>query len=245
MSDKSERAFRRAACMAIAIAARVWKINFQERCLGHHTATLLHGSSDGTARRSRCAPLPAPLKFNRRTMQRVQSQAEARHAALAVPRIFSFGGAQLAPSTQRTRRQLVEAMLNEPTFRGAQHVFGDFPLGRLEAEHMKVLRDRKRRDPQQANVSVKILRTLFKWSIENGRGGLRTNPARDVPKLRSPSDGCHAWTEQDRERFVQRHRFATKARLAFALLFHTGQRRSGGGGLGQRAQLCGRSEPLR
>lgn len=134
---------------------------------------------------------------------------------------------QLAPSTQRARRQVLEAMLREPTRPGSRFVFADFPLHRLAPEHVKVLRDRKKSFPQAANIRVKFLRGLLKWAIENNaKGGLTSNPARDVPKLRGEGDGYHAWTEQERHRFVQRHPLGSKAHLAFALLFHTGQRRS-------------------
>lgn len=133
---------------------------------------------------------------------------------------------QLAQSTQRSRRQALESILDERTRPGAEFYFADFPLPRLAAEHVKVLRDRKRAFPHAANFRVKILRGLFKWAIENGKGGIRTNPARDVPKLKGTGDGYHAWTSEEREQFVNRHPLGSKARLAYALLFHTGQRRS-------------------
>lgn len=134
---------------------------------------------------------------------------------------------QLAPSTQRARRQVLEGMLQEPTRPGARFLFADFPLPRLAPEHVKVLRDRKKAFPQAANIRVKVLRGLFKWAIENnGKGGVTRNPARDIPKLKVQGDGYHSWTEQERDQFLERHALGTKARLAYALLFHTGQRRS-------------------
>jgi integrase len=53
-----------------------------------------------------------------------------------------------------------------------------------------------------------------------------SNPARDVPRLSVKSGGYHSWTEQEREQFEKRWPIGTKPRLAYALLFHTGQRRS-------------------
>ena len=134
---------------------------------------------------------------------------------------------QLAISTQRTRRRELESILQERTRPGSEFIFADFPLSRLAAEHVKVLRDRKKAFPQAANIRVKLLRSLFKWAIENnGKGGVVQNPGRDIPKLKSQGDGYHTWTEQERDQFVRRHPIGSKARLAFALLFHTGQRRS-------------------
>lgn len=140
-----------------------------------------------------------------------------------------FGSAefeQLAPSTQRARRQVLESILTEATRPDAPHRFADFPLARLVPDHIRVLRDRKRTYPQAANIRVKVLRSLFKWALENNKGGMRVNPARDVPKLKGEGDGYHVWSEQERSQFEARHALGSKARLAYALLFHTGQRRS-------------------
>ena len=156
--------------------------------------------------------------------------SQVRHNTLRWLCIEYFESAefeQLAPSTQRARRQVLEGILHEPIRPGARFLFADFPLSRLTAEHVKVLRDRKKCFPQAANIRVKILRGLFKSAIENScKGGITHNPARDVPKLKGQGDGYHVWTEQEREQFVERHALGTKARLAYALLFHTGQRRS-------------------
>ena len=48
----------------------------------------------------------------------------------------------------------------------------------------------------------------------------------DVEKLTSKNkDGFHAWTLEEVEQFEKTHALGTKARLAFALLLFTGQRR--------------------
>jgi integrase len=133
---------------------------------------------------------------------------------------------QLAPSTQRARRLVLEGMLKEPIRPDAAAEFADCPVIRLTPAHVKVLRDRKRTYPEAANIRVKALRGLLKWAIDNNKGGLTVNVARDVPKLKVREDGYHAWTQEEREQFERRHPIGTKARLAFALLFHTGQRRS-------------------
>jgi len=50
---------------------------------------------------------------------------------------------QLAQSTQRDRRRILDTILLEPLRPGVVSIFADCPLGRLRAEHVKVLRDRK------------------------------------------------------------------------------------------------------
>lgn len=134
--------------------------------------------------------------------------------------------AELAPSTQHARRLIFEAMLQEPTRPKSELIFGDCPAARLTPEHVRVLRDRKRSFPEAANIRLKSLRVLFNWAIENQRGGLTQNPARDVANLKTSKDGFHAWTDEERELFERRHPVGTKSRLAYALFLHTGQRRS-------------------
>src|ERR1700751_2729241 len=57
--------------------------------------------------------------------------------------------------------------------------------------------------------------------------GLRADdPTRDVKALRSKSLGHHSWEEREIEHLETRHPIGSKARLAFALLLYTGQRRS-------------------
>lgn len=133
---------------------------------------------------------------------------------------------QLAASTQRDRRRILDTILAEPLRPGAPAMFADCPLGRLGAEHVKVLRNRKREFPDAANTRVKLLRSIFKWALDNNVGGLDHNPARDVAKLKVEGDGYHCWTAEEREQFERRHSIGSKARLAYELIFRTGQRRS-------------------
>jgi hypothetical protein len=43
------------------------------------------------------------------------------------------------------------------------------------------------------------------------------NPARDVPYIRTGSQGFHTWTIEEVRRYEVRHPVGTKARLALAL----------------------------
>jgi len=133
---------------------------------------------------------------------------------------------QLAPITQYERKLILEHMMLEPIKPGSPLRFADCPLPALRSEHVKVLRDRKAAVPTAANKRVKYLGYLLKWAIQNNKGQLSFNPARDVAKLRIDGDGHHCWTQQECEQFELRHPVGSKARLAYALLLYTGQRRS-------------------
>jgi integrase len=101
----------------------------------------------------------------------------------------------------------------------------------MSANEIEVLRDRKLAFPEGANNRVKAIRGVFKWAVRkkgtDGKPLASQNPARDVPYLKSNNPtGYHSWTLEEVRQFEERHAIGTKARLAFALLLYTGQRRS-------------------
>jgi integrase len=130
----------------------------------------------------------------------------------------------LDPRTQRVRRGILESTCNEPISPGSRELFGDFPLNRLTAKAIRVLRDRKADLPEAANGRVKAIRRLFAWAMEAEH--ITTNPARDVSYKRRVTEGHHPWTEEEIAQFEARHAVGSKARLALALLAYTGVRRS-------------------
>ena len=130
----------------------------------------------------------------------------------------------LDPRTQHVRRQILEATFDEPIRPGSEKRFADIPLAKMTANEIQVLRDRKLSTPESANMRVKAMRQVFKWAV--GKQYAPINPAREVPYLKSGSEGFHTWTLDEVEQFEERHPIGTKARLAFALLLYTGQRRS-------------------
>jgi integrase len=133
---------------------------------------------------------------------------------------------QLDPSTRVTRRQVFEHILSEPIAPGVQETFAELPAARMTAKAVRVLRDRKSAYPNAANTRVKAIRRLFKWAIEDEVSGISANPARDVSYLKTRPGGYHSWTAGEVQQFEDHHPIGTKARLAFALLLYTGQRRS-------------------
>src|SRR5262249_42369464 len=78
--------------------------------------------------------------------------------------------------------------------------------------------------PATANALRRSLRALMQHAVEIG---LRSDdPTRDVRKVPTgKSEGYHSWTEGEMQ-FERRHPVGSRARLAFALLLYTGQRRS-------------------
>lgn len=140
-----------------------------------------------------------------------------------------FASAQfrsLDSRTQRVRRQLLEHTWEEPIAPSSKEVFANFPVNRMTAKAVRILRDRKAEFPEAANMRIRALRGLFKWALENEIGNIAANPTRDVAYLRNASQGHHTWTVSEVEQYEARHPVGSKARLALALLLYTGARRS-------------------
>jgi len=133
---------------------------------------------------------------------------------------------QLDEKTQHTRRLLLEHTWDEPIAPGSTETFADFPVKRMSAKAVRVLRDRKAEFPAAANMRLKAVRRVFKWALENEMGDLTVNPTREVAYLKRASQGYHTWSVEEVEQYERRHPIGTKARLALALLLYTGARRS-------------------
>lgn len=134
----------------------------------------------------------------------------------------SFEFRALSPRTQYVRRKELLEMCETKDKSGLAH--GEKPYAKMEAKHVRKLRDEKGDRPEAANQRVKILRQLFKWAIETKDA--TSNPARDISYLRSASEGFHTWTTEEVWKYWERHPVGTKARLAIDLLIFTGVRRS-------------------
>jgi integrase len=131
---------------------------------------------------------------------------------------------RLDTRTQHVRRQILEGTFDEPIAPKSERFFRDFPLAKMNANAVEVLRDRKLSTPEAANGRVKAMRQVFKWGVAKGHAPF--NPAREVAYFKSGSEGFHTWTPEEVQQFEERHPIGTKARLALALLLYTGQRRS-------------------
>jgi integrase len=130
----------------------------------------------------------------------------------------------LDPKSQRTRRLIIEDCLREPRKPGSPDLMRDCPVAALSAAHIKMLRDRKAPAKAAANNRRKYLSAMFGWAIESKL--MRSNPARDVRRIRYATSGFHTWTVDEVQQFERRHPIGSKARLALALLLFLGVRRS-------------------
>ena len=121
----------------------------------------------------------------------------------------------LGPSTRKARKGILDSISER---------IGSALSADLDDSHVRTLRDEKADLREAANGRVKALRQLFKWAKDAKR--MTSNPALDVPYLRSKKGGHHTWTVDEVGKFCQRHPRGSKARVAIALLLFLGVRRS-------------------
>jgi integrase len=135
-------------------------------------------------------------------------------SALALSYFASPEFRTLKQSTQRAYRWIIERLCKE---------HGDKRAADLRRDHVVKLMAARAQHPGAANQLRMALRVLMKHAIEIG---LRADdPTRDVRAIRIKSAGHHSWTEEEIEQFEGWHPIGSRARLAFALLLYTGQRR--------------------
>lgn len=85
--------------------------------------------------------------------------------------------------------------------------------------------DKRSRTPNAANNFLKTMCHLFKWAAEAGHAEI--NPVLGVSKVTVKTDGFHAWTVDQVEKFLAAHPVGTRARLAIDIMLFLGLRRSG------------------
>jgi len=73
---------------------------------------------------------------------------------------------RLDARTQHVRRQILEATFDEPIAPASSKFFRDFPLSRMTADAVEVLRDRKIDTPESATARVKAMRQVFKFGVK-------------------------------------------------------------------------------
>ncbi len=142
--------------------------------------------------------------------------------ALAVSYYNSAAFRSMQASTQSVYRNIIDRFCGEKDKQGHEH--GDKRAATLQREHIVKLMAARAEKPDGANGLRKALRAMMKHAVEMG---LRADdPTRDVRAIRVKSDGFHSWTDAEIAQFERRHPVGSRARLAFALLLYTGQRRS-------------------
>src|SRR6516225_3551300 len=135
--------------------------------------------------------------------------------ALAISYYNSLGFRSLKASSQAIYRRIIDRFCRE---------HGDKRAVTLQREHIVKLMAARAEKPASANALNKVLRVLMQHAVEIGMRA--DDPTGNVKMLRVKTDGYHCWTESEIQQFEARHIIGSRARLAFALLLYTGQRRS-------------------
>lgn len=136
-------------------------------------------------------------------------------SALAAEWYQSAAFRALADASRRTYRRQLELFLTD---------HGTKPVAMVEARHLLRILEQKAETPAAANALRNVLRQLMQHAFE--RGWRTDNPMRDVRRLRYEKKPFATWSEESIAAFEARWPSGTRARLAFALLLYTGQRRS-------------------
>jgi hypothetical protein len=114
-----------------------------------------------------------------------------------------YGSAEfklLEPHTQHVRRLILDKLCQGTDANGVRR--GDKPYAQMEPRNVRALRDEKAETPEAANQIVKMLRQVFAYAVVADLA--KTNPAKEVPYLKSGSDGFHTWTIEEVCRFEAR-----------------------------------------
>ncbi len=142
--------------------------------------------------------------------------------ALSVSYFQSVDYRSMQARTQRVYRGLMERFCEQTDKDGNK--FGDKRVALIGREHIVRLIAARADKPEAANQFRKVLRAMMRHAVEIG---LRADdPTKDVRAIRVKSDGFHSWTDEEIAQFEDHHSVGSRARLAFALLLYTGQRRS-------------------
>ena len=139
---------------------------------------------------------------------------------------------KLDPKTRKVRRAILETTFDEPVQRDGDKTFAEMPLQHLTAKNIRKLRDRKADKPEAANGRVKAIRQVFLFAMEDEL--VDANPARDVPYVKSGSQGFYAWEETDFAAYRAAHPTGSKARMALEVLLGSGGRRADAVRLGKQ-----------
>lgn len=121
----------------------------------------------------------------------------------------------LAKETKKQFRYQLERMKER---------IGPAPIEEITPASIAAGRDARASKPSDANKFLKCAVALFRFAVD--RQWLKSNPAKGIEKLRTPSVGFHTWTEEEALAFEVRWPVGTRERLAFDLLVYTGVRRS-------------------
>lgn len=115
---------------------------------------------------------------------------------------------------------------------------GKYQFNRLEVRHIEALMSKKA-GPTAANTVKKNLSMLFNFAAKK-LGYTGPNPARYAERMKTNPDGFHTWTDDEVNRFLERHGPGTKARLVMLLALNTGMARQDLARVGRQHVKAGR-----
>ena len=121
---------------------------------------------------------------------------------------------KLDVQTQSWRRRVLDEICRQ---------YGTYPIGGLQARHVRKLRNQKSEFPSASDARLKALRALFKFALEEEL--VDSDPTIGVKSLPHQTEGHHTWSSEEIAQFEARHPIGTKARLAMALMLYTARRR--------------------
>ena len=122
---------------------------------------------------------------------------------------------RLAPSTQKTYRAVIEKLVLDEGI-------GHRQVAEMTRDHVRRMMAKRVDRPGAANSMLQKIKVLIHFAMDSGW-------RQDDPTLRIrkyAGGEFHTWTEEEIARFETHWQIGTTARLAFALLLYTGQRRS-------------------
>jgi integrase len=125
---------------------------------------------------------------------------------------MDFGG--LAHATQRDRRLILERF---------RETYGERSFAALERRHVEPMVAAKAATPHAARSFLKALRAVV--AIARRTGIRDDDPTEGIRVKVRATAGFRTWAEDDIARFETVYPIESRARLAFALLLFTGQRR--------------------
>lgn len=134
--------------------------------------------------------------------------------ALAVSWCGSSRFRKLQPGTQSNYRRHLDEFLE---------TYGTKMVATLQPHHLVRILESMSATPSKPNQLLKILRGMMQFAFE--QGWRPDNPVRDVKRIRYRKTPFQTWSEEHIAAFEARWPVGTRARLAFALLLYTGQRR--------------------
>jgi integrase len=129
-----------------------------------------------------------------------------------------------AAETRRTQRNILENFADE---HGDKELYRADRNGRrimlLSSEHLQIIVNSKAATPFAQRNFLNTVRVMFQWAKSEGR--IPDDPSAGVTREKVKTTGYRTWSETEIARFEAAHAIGSKARLAFALLLYTGQRR--------------------